>query len=222
MISKKNLVFSIIIALFAVSNLSAQLSLGGRVGVSFSSWKQDDLDASLKSGLDAAAIAILQLNERFSIDSELRYINKGFQIKNALLLRRLNYTYLEIPVLLGVHFQKKNLLFRISGGPTIGYLIGGKTKVCPLTTFDETCESEKINLKDDEINRTEFGLTGGAGIGFKTSTGSARVMFDLRYFRGLSNIFDANYSDNVAKNRGFTIGFSFIAPLVSDDLVLKH
>ncbi|MGV3510213.1 MAG: porin family protein [Sphingobacteriaceae bacterium] len=84
---------------------------------------------------------------------------------------KINFTTLDVPVLIGNKFGFDKLNFRIMAGPVISFLLNkdSKENYAVATDFD--------NYKDQTI-----GIQGGAGVDL------GNLSFDLRYEKGLTNI----------------------------------
>src|SRR5690606_24984299 len=106
-------------------------------------------------------------------------------------IRSLNY--LEIPVLLKLHFGQ-DLGFFVFAGPSVGYLLDGTDK-------DGDGKTNDIDL--DFYKRAELGAHIGGGV----SIGPLKV--DVRYIAGFSNIADFDDKNIEVRNSGFGAGVSF-------------
>jgi opacity protein-like surface antigen len=162
------------------------------------------------------------INDRFSFQPELNFVQKG--IKSDFDLEqdgqsfkgtiKLVIDYLEIPLLVKATFGSTTKYF-ILAGPSLGYGIGGRVKYKlitndPLigTTSGQTgieFGEQPENYDGSNVyisNRIDFGIQGGAGVLIAN-----KVFIDIRYSLGLSDVQDGYDS----KNRGllFTVGMPF-------------
>lgn len=160
------------------------------------------------------------INDLFSVQPELNFIQKGLKGEfsessngESLTLEE-TYTlnYFELPVLVKVTFGDGTKFF-LNAGPSVGIGLGGKYKFKGTYTFQGITESEEIDGKikfgdasenEEEVyfdNRLDFGVQVGGG-----AIIAGKIMIDIRYGLGLSNLMDGE--DNTSQNRvlQFTIG----------------
>jgi hypothetical protein len=160
----------------------AQFPLRVLAGPTISTISTDDFDTSSKMGFFVAAGTSFSLNERFSISPFLGYVQKGTEFSDG---SNGSYDYIEIPVLLGTQVpvgEKASLSFSL--GPQVAFNIN-----CDEDGFDCT---EYADFKS-----TEFGIVGGAGIGFPLSE-PYNVSFGVSFDFGLTDLYDI---DSGYKNR---------------------
>jgi hypothetical protein len=202
-------------ALIFTTNLSAQLSVGGRIGLNLATVniEQDGLSIKpdSKAGLQIAGLLDIGVSENFSIQPELTFIQKGYKFEFDFLGTKSEdkfiINYLEVPVHAKYGFGGEKIKAFVMGGPSLGFALGGKLESC----VDGTCESEDIEFSDDDgFNRFELGLSLGAGIGL--NVGPGEVFLDVRYLLGLSRIMEDD-SDGTTKNQGVAIGLGYMIPL---------
>ena len=116
---------------------------------------------------------------------------KGYKISDAAVGGDITSTlnYLELPLLLRINFGQTLKLFAF-GGPSVGYLLGGK--------YENDTFSEDVKEIYDDL---DVGVHVGAGIGF------GALEIDVRYMAGLIDISDsANLTD--VKNSGIGAGLT--------------
>lgn len=213
----KKLIFTLTcaFALLFTSNLSAQMSVGGRVGVNFANINNDQdgisFDTDAITGLQIAGILDIGLSNNFSIQPELNFIQKGFKIEldfgGYSASTKFNLNYLEAPIHAKYKFGTETLKFFALAGPSIGFAMSGKTENCE----SGICQTEDFEFNDDDgFQRIEIGLSMGAGVGF--NAGPGQLFLDLRYLLGLSNL-NEDSDDGKIHNRGFAIGLGYMIPL---------
>lgn len=197
------------------------------------------LNIGLRGGLTTAKIST-NLSENFASENQLGYqggvfvrlkFNK-FYVQPELIYNhrstKLEYTYrpvaeingltpevgvnysmkigtIDIPVLLGFKLvDSKMFNFRFFAGPVVSFATN-KELTYEVTTGDgENIDTENDPLSVDDFNSTTWYLQAGAGVDVLFLT------FDVRYEKGLSDIYnngDLNFKSNVWV---FTLGFKII------------
>ncbi|ELR68865.1 hypothetical protein C900_05691 [Fulvivirga imtechensis AK7] len=138
---------------------------------------------ALKGGLNIASVSGLDNNRSradfllgfaanrhftsgFSLQPEIYYSNQGAMFKDSEV--ELKYQYLNMPLLLKMHFSKLHVFF----GPQIGLLITAK---------------EKNNSETTDVTASIDNIDASAAIGFGLSV-SQHLSFDLRYIHGVHDI----------------------------------
>jgi Outer membrane protein beta-barrel domain len=176
----------------------SKLLFGVKGGANFSNLYTDNVeDNNVLTGFNIGLFAKLPITETFAVQPELLYTTKGAELKynntfvNGTSTFRLNY--IELPVLLVINLTNN---FNIHAGPYVAYLVDGKAKNdAQGTLFD--IES---NLKNDDYNKFDTGLS--VGVGFDTN----QIGFGARYNYGLQkvgkerNFLGTNYTFPDGKN----------------------
>jgi hypothetical protein len=196
---KKIVLFTFLsLSVFSVSQ--AQISLLPRAGISISNVAFDSNVTGQRSAIGfTGGFGVnfsLSDDDFFSIQPELLYVQKGYDIRTAGLFAidgtyRLNY--LELPVLAKISFGTDQVRFYINAGPSIGYLLGGRVAgqwniVGFGSNVNEAIRftaNPVIPLVELDANRLDVGANFGAGIGF--AVGGNIIFFDGRYNAGLLN-----------------------------------
>lgn len=147
-----------------------------------------DVTTDRRLGFAAGAYAIIPLNERFSFQPELMFVQKGGKSSDDDFFfdddedffddgggsAEMILNYLDIPLLVRFDFPTDaSAAPYLTAGPVVGIFLSGKQKF----------NGESISI-DDEIKTLNFGLSLGAGVSFN------QFHFDLRYEIGLANILD--------------------------------
>jgi len=178
-------------------NYNDQARFGIRAGVNISRQKFEDgeLDenAQSKFGADFAILVDIPIGDGvFMFQPELHWLQKGSvisDINNGDDVTN-TFNYIELPLLLRLNFGDEVKLFAI-GGPSIGYLLSGKTG--------------GDDIERDLYEDSEWGLHLGAGVGF------GAIEFDVRYTAGMSDISahdgDLGEVRNSAFGAGVTVKF---------------
>jgi len=195
----KRIIF--VIALFIiVSNVSAQFTIGPKVGLNLSKEclgiKAFDESNNYKKGLNAGIFGKYEINDKFDIQTEFLYSQQGYESDIPLVdyggtvyegTFKILSNYINIPVALKYYPFKR---FYIEAGPQIGFCLDSK-----ISPGD-------IEVKDifDMDNNTVFSMVGGAGfnIGYGLS-------LNARYNHGLTK----TYSESDLKSRIFQFSLTY-------------
>jgi hypothetical protein len=166
-----------------------------------------------------------ELNEIFSLQPELNFIQKGarFEVNEELNGERYNakskltINYVEIPLLVRASFGESTK-FYISAGPSLGIGVGGKYSVKATQSSMGLSVTGKVNgkvkfgdeptdyvsIEDGELyipKRLDVGLQLGIG-----TIIAEKVMIDIRYGIGLTNLYDEDDSSVFNRAFQFTLG----------------
>lgn len=218
-----------------ISNLTLSLDADGIFAppgeVSFFS----TLGASLGLGVN------LQINEWFSLQPELLWIQKGFEPVNPVAGRDINnqvffldgtaiINYLEIPLLARVKLGGDKVYLFLQGGPSLGFGLGGiyEEAFFDRTNFGLIAFNERAILFGAEPpsnttnvyieNRWDVGgqLGGGIGIG----AGPGYIEFGIRYGFSFTDLFTPpNFpnAQNTYSNQFILVNVGYQIPLNKDN-----
>jgi hypothetical protein len=195
---KKHLIIvcMVVFGLFLGQNAFAEFGL--KAGLNFST--VSDTDGDSKTGLIFGAFYSYELNDSFSIQPELLYIQNGNKAEEGGITFKTKLDYLVIPVLAKFKFQgSETVKPYVLAGPYLGLKMSAK--------LSAEGDGGSADTDLDGAKGTTFGVTFGAGIGVKMGDGN--ILVEARYNLGLSNIYDADYLD--CKNRSFSlmVGYGF-------------
>ena len=191
--------------LLPAAPLFAQIQrLGVKGGVNLANQHivgDDDSDPGLKmfTGLVAGAFVTLPVASWLELQPEALYSVKGSRVDEEGVTASVQIDYLEVPVL--ARFSKRGAGrngYYFAGGPFAAFRLRARTRA----TFSGA--TEEIDIGED-VERLDFGLTGGGGV----EIGS--WVFDGRYTHGLKDI-DKDKSDSVkvtSRAVSITAGFRF-------------
>lgn len=166
--------------LFIVCDISAQWSVGGKVGANWSKMAKSPWetgDSKQKIGLSLGAIGTYNLNNWFELQGELLYSQRGFKETLADPATdnydvNIRHQYIDVPILAKFYpFQKKEC-FNILAGIQTGFLL------------KESLKSDGSPIKDiyGKKNPVDFGLIFGLAYNFEKG-----LFFDARYILGLTD-----------------------------------
>lgn len=196
-----------------------------KIGGTLSSLRADtyviQMDNSFnnQTGFTAGVAYVLPLTTlgkgELGIQPELSFTQKGFGVEATgefefegtyQLYTKQSYTlnYLDIPVLVRYAIGGDNLKVTVTGGPAVGFALGGKYESTLTRTQDGVTETladskgDVIYYQDDEANTVtfdhniEFALQGGIGVILKN-----RLSLEARVGTGLTNMKHDNKTQNV-------------------------
>lgn len=215
--------------LFLIS-VEAQYWVGPKVGYHYTvhdyqspSYDQD-YKISNDHNFEAGVVVTYTASERYAVHGELYFEQIGNHVRNKreenfFVDSKSSFHYLSLPVLLRVSVGKGNVHWYFNGGPKLSYWIGGNGVLqftddgsIRLDGIEEVnykvtfTESDASGVDDgayfvNKSNRIQYALTIGGGFYLDLING-ARLMFDLRYNWGHSNM---GFNKGRESNDGKTI-----------------
>lgn len=203
--------FTIIILIIPIATASAQWSLGGKAGVTFSNYKtKTPWKEVTNMGFTAGVTGYRQINSNFGLLVDLSYIQKGYfhKICNTI-YDQLEADYLEVPIMLDYRFivpSLENWRGHFTLGVYTAYWISGKYK---MEGFDET--SEALDFNKSGTSRFDFGPNAGARIEYILKNGS--LSLDFRYEIGILDLQKQANDNTKNTNRAMVIGLSYLKPI---------
>ena len=220
----KNTFILILTLTFLSASLFSQVNLGFSAGVNASKVSSGDFagfSPNFKSidGSRLAALVEIELTDKFSIQPEIAYTNRGFKIKEGLDLKLFGFDlplgveavtkfkYIEIPLLAKYKFGNKAVKAYVIAGPNFGYATKGKLKTKANFIIDIPISSSEINLNSNNIQRFDFSGVIGAGLDFNVGKGS--IFFDARYIHAFTKMDNISIVDLSVKNRNFGVNLGY-------------
>ena len=196
-------------------------TIGLRAFINFANWSTSNpLVSQAGNSLNSATgfgIAVpleIKLSNRFSLQPELMYIQKGTNfsgtIGNIVSTQKALINHLEIPILLKVNLLGSESLVGIGilAGPSFAYALSGTT----TTTVTGQTTSQSKDFSFNDYKRFEIGAHFGLNVGL--GIGSGKLVLDARYLLGISDFNDGNSNPNEAiRNRGISVGLGYMFSL---------
>jgi len=188
---------------------AVDIDLGFKGGLSLSKVSWSDADGSRKSVLRATfgVFAAFNLNKNFAIQPEINFLSTGDQLVATIDTGEFKlvyfYNYLHIPVLIKYRLaQQGKVIPVIFAGPALGILLSEREK-----EYVDDILVRDISRKQ-WYKSTDFGAD--FGVGAEMMMNKCKILLDLRYYLGLSNIYIGPPGPTV-KNRAlmFTAGVGF-------------
>jgi len=203
--------FLVILAMAFTTSAMAQLSIGPRVAVNFSTVafdEEDGVDINNLLGFAFGAAAEIGISDMFAVQPEVSFSQHGFSSEEDFGTGTVDFdvifNYVQIPVLAKLKFGSDAVVINVLAGPHVGFGIGD-------VTFKVDDEKETQPWDEVGIQKFDFGITGGAGVSF--AAGPGNLGLDLRYQLGLSNLNEEDEDGEKATNRNFQIGLSYLIPI---------
>ncbi len=162
-----------------------------------------------KGGFIGGAFIKYNLTELFAIQPEALYAMYGSR-RNVDFAGQRNFRtqfdYVEVPVLLMYSpSTTNNVQPEIFAGPTVDFLVRARQKSDAIVGGGTT----SLNVKD-QLNKTLFGVSFGAGLAYPMSTG--KITLDARYNLGITKVYKNTISPqpNVRNSAvALMLGYSF-------------
>jgi hypothetical protein len=169
--------------------------LGLKTGVNLASLKGDVDSESNRLGYQAGAWA--RIGGGLYLQPEVYIGSKGGKFgsfnQNGTAYNgdaSVNFTTLDIPVLLGEKFGFDKLNFRLMSGPIISFVLNQDAK-----------ENYTVATNFKDYKNQTIGLQSGAGLDF------GNLSFDLRYEKGLTNISNSGQYDQKQNLWHLSLGY---------------
>jgi hypothetical protein len=181
-------------------------ALGLKAGVNLSTiydTRSEDLSNSAKIGFAGGVYLSIPIGTYIGLQPELLYSQKGYIGRGNIVATDVKYTrradFLDVPLMLQI--KPSEHLF-IVAGPMYSFLLNKKLVINSGTVSVE----QQTQLKDYNIRKNVFGVTGGIDLIAYPLVISGRVGFDLQNNNG-----DGTSSDPRYKNAWVqaTLGFVF-------------
>jgi hypothetical protein len=198
----KNLVVVLLLILFIATAALAKegaLSYGPKFALNFASEGGDNtssVKSSTKFGI--GGFVTYDLQYPIVLQGEVLYNRKGCDITAYNPTVTVTGSYIDIVALAKYKIQMEgDIKPSVFAGPSLGFLLSANYNQGGTTT----------DITSDAAG-TDFGLVIGAGAGFKAGNGN--VLFDLRYYLGLSNVNKNSPPNNTNQILSINVGYAFM------------
>ena len=206
----KNLVLAAFLCFTFVNFTKAQSlspSAGIKGGLNFTNLYTDDVDDNnVLSSFNAGVYANLPVSPAVSIQPELNFSRKGAELvyDNAFATgtTRLKLNYLEMPVLLKLNVTPN---FNIHFGPYAAYLINGKA----TNESNNGSFNFEENINNDDLNKWDYGLSGGVGFDFASTSLGIRYNYGLQTIGKERTFGGSTYTFPDSKNSALSLYIGF-------------
>jgi hypothetical protein len=180
-----------------------EVSLGLKVGPCISNvrWSLDDGSGETFKRLTAGVLIEVNLSPRFAVQPELDFVTMGYSWWDLVSVNMGKYEdtlqYLQIPVLFKARLIRKGWIVpAVFAGPSLGILLKAGFKF-----YDMVGGLTYIDDIKDLYRDFDLGAVFGAGVNIQVR--NLRLIFDVRYYLGLTDVYRA--ADISVKNAGLMI-----------------
>ena len=216
----KKLYLFVLIAVLTAGFVQAQITLGGRAGLSFTNMsvkydgkKPDKEDrGKLKPGFQMGVTGEYVLNSEFSVQSGLIFATQGLRYESSGddwgltydTKTKMNISYLQIPINALYQMDMDDLKLVLMAGPYFGFALSGKTQTKGTYDGQPIDSGEKIEFgsKMGQLKRLDFGVGLSIGLQF----GDIRA--GIGYQFGMMNL--SNFDKTSQKNNGLTLSVTYL------------
>lgn len=220
-IDEKNMKKYVLVAMLGAFCLGAnaqsksRFSIGPNAGVG-STWVDNIPNKQFKTHGNFGLSMVFSAVPTFGIGADVKYSFEGSRNEGSGAgimtdtVRNLDYLRVPIKAIFFLGKQGSRMRPKISVGPSLGYLVGGKT----TTTVKESngnLLNEKIVASKDLYNRFDVGVQGAAGFHYRLVQ-STWLVADVAYYHGLRDIAEntaSNPSSLKNRNLGINLGVNF-------------
>ena len=150
--------------------------------------------AAYRWGFHGGVIVSFKLNDRFSLQPEVLYSQKGTKEDNS--STRINLNYVDLPVLLRVATGLGGMF--VEAGPQLGYLVGSDASI-------DTRKPLARVTSNFAGSYPTFDVGYAAGLGYQLANG---LGMGLRYNGGLRHVLKGATDEDTARNNAFQLYLS--------------
>ncbi|MFD2999597.1 porin family protein [Pontibacter toksunensis] len=203
---KSKVLMVLIVAIgMAIAAEGQSLSVGPRVGASFTTFRalggndsyresfNDEYDYAI--GAQFGAVFNFSVSKIVSIQPEILYSQKGYETHQPSVAgdptgdisSKLRMNYLEVPVMARISFGGENFKSFVTAGPSAGYWMNGKS----WFSFAGREEEKSYEFQDryvDSMKDNRLDISANVGVGVAYNVGAGALNLDIRYGFGLSGI----------------------------------
>ena len=170
-------------------------------------------DRQFNLGYKVGGTLTYSVNPNTGIGADFLFANEGSRAERVLSgiknTTKTNLNYIRIPLKVTHFFGQlgDRLRPKLYIGPSLGFLVGGKTKFETETMSSGNVVKSEIKSKDN-YKSFDLGAMVGAGLNYRLGT-STWLNFDLNYTNGLIDISKSTSSWNANRNFGMSLGVAF-------------
>ena len=204
----KKMLFACLVSAAMMQGVSAQnLSFGPSIGVGHS-WMTGFENVKFKPSVNVGGTLVYSFVSHWGVGADIRAsflegVRTIDENGNTSFERKMNATYLRVPFKAYYFFGEYGDRVRpkLYAGPSLGFLLGGKTK---QEISGGTAEWDT----KDVLKSFDFGFVAGAGLNYRLKR-NTWLNVDLNYQNGLVDMSETPSSFNATRNIGVNVGVTF-------------
>jgi hypothetical protein len=204
---KSLLVVLCILCLSLTAMAETPMSLGGQMGINFSSLSvspSNGLSWSGRTTFVVGGVFEVGISQLFWLQPEVSYVSGGAKTSGFVgadpATQTNSYNFIEVTPLMKLKFGHKDFKPYIIAGPKVGILTGASQQV-DINSANPTSKTTDIKDNAESLNLSiDFGAGSDYYIDQQTS-----LFMDLRYSIGLTNLNKTPNSAETDKTSGFLI-----------------
>jgi hypothetical protein len=160
----------------------SQIRYSAKAGMNLSHWSTEGY-ASLVA-FHAGGGVIFDLNDIYSLQTELLYSGKGSELPNYIPSNPMRFSqqYLSMPIVLG--YRLKQVTFKL--GQEVSYMIDSKIEV-----------NEQEQEVPEAFKKWDWAIVGGASLQM-----IADLFLEVRYIYGLVDVIEVSFTDENGQDLG--------------------
>jgi Outer membrane protein beta-barrel domain len=222
-------------ALLLANSLSAQFSIGHRVGFALADLTANGPEAYKESfnknrssvmGLVTAIQSEIAIGEHFALQPEIEFVQRGSRTTFGAGTTTSRLMYIGFDLLAKGIIGSGNTRLNVFAGPAFhrGVLATNYSSGYPTQFYGNGYYVNEFGPGQTDLRMLDISAIG--GLAFDQRVGKCRLFMDLRYAYGLSGIYneDLTITDNNGQtigtsnifNRTFMVQFGYLVPLSND------
>jgi hypothetical protein len=186
---KKTVLVCAAVLFMAALVAATTFDFGVKAGGSFfkNDWSDNDGSEKTLTRATIGAFALANITPMIGIQAEINYLTTGIWWDDDGLKVVETYGYLHIPVLVRARLMREGTFVPVVfAGPAVGILLSAKW------------DGDDVK---DSFKSTDFGAD--LGVGAEIALGEMKLLIDLRYYLGLTDVYES--TEFSMKNRGFML-----------------
>ncbi|MBC7451008.1 MAG: PorT family protein [Cytophagales bacterium] len=209
----KRIILTVVVFIAAVTGYAQHMSIGITVGSGTSRMSNSGQDVVHKESCNVGGTFVYSTDTHWGFAADVKYSREGYKYtypgtgsyEGQTLDTRVSSDFIRIPIRAIYFFNTydKGVRPKISLGPSVGFLTGGKIRV----------EDDKTNLSKtpvkDQFNAVDLGIQGTIGVDFRLAQ-DVWLRTDIAYYQGFlkQNTYGSNnmMNMNLVLNLGLTVG----------------
>ena len=207
--------------MMVVTGIMAQTSVGIKGGVNFGNLQVKGISSQALPNIRAISgptfgiMVEKAISNRFSLLSEINYIQKGFLIDEGFEVNifgmnipigvraETRFNYFDFPLLAKYKVGNERVSVYLLGGPSASYASSAYIQPKATIILEFNLPRIDLDLSDDMYSQWDF--AGVVGTGVEYNIGRGKVFGDVRYTHSFSNVLNNPTVNIKLKNKGFSL-----------------